>query len=76
MNKTITLGYQDNPIVSICMGHVTATEFNAAFKAEGWSSDWIRKETLKYEYRKKLKRSWKRVDKNTKGAIKVTASYW
>lgn len=77
MKKTITLGTADNPVVSILRGHVTAKEFNKAFRAEGWKGgDWIHKEDLRFEYRKKLKTRWKLVEKGTKGAVPVTASYW
>lgn len=76
MKKTITLGYADNPTVTIIKGHVTATEFNKAYRAEGWHGDWVRKEDLLHEYRKKLKHSWKLVGCDIKGAVPVTAMYW
>ena len=82
MKKTITLtetltNKSGNPFVSICRGHVTATDYNRAFKAEGWDGDWIHKENITHEYwRKNKDGSWKKSTKDDPKAVKVTVSYW
>lgn len=77
MKKTITLcDRSGNPIITILRGHVTATEYNKAFKAEGWSSDWIYRENLRHEYWIKLKRAWKKSDQKNKSSVQVTVSDW
>ena len=77
MKKTLTLGFNDNPTVSLCLGHVTATEFNKAFFAEGWrGGGWIHKSELRHEYWKKLKRSWRKSTISDKHAVAVTVSDW
>ena len=76
--KSITLGYDaDNPSVTIVPGHVGPVAFTQAYKAEGWNGfGRIRKEEIFHVYLKKLKRTYKKVDKEAKGAKPYTALYW
>ncbi len=79
VKKTITVGanIDDNPSVTICRGHVNATEFNQAWKNEGWKgNDWIHKSELKHEYWTETDGFWKRCLHEVKGAEKVTVMYW
>lgn len=76
--KTITLvDGSENPIVSIVRGHVTAREFNRAFRAEGWgpSDGWPTSE-LKRQYWIKLKYGWKKAKQHYKRAVPVTVGSW
>jgi len=80
--KTITLGYADNPTVSLCPGHVTAKQFTRAHKAEGWSGfDAIDEADLTREFWVKQKRGWKRSveggkDSRGRKAQAVTVMHW
>ena len=79
--KTITLGYADNPCVSICKGHVTAKQFTKAHKAEGWVGDDVNEADLTREFWIKQKRGWKRSVKGGKDsrgrkAQPVTVMEW
>jgi hypothetical protein len=76
--KTITLSDScHNPTWSLCPGHVTSREFNAAFKAEGWKGGGrIPKSELKYQWWRPGKRSWKIVKEGAKGAKPFTGSSW
>jgi hypothetical protein len=77
--KTITLcDKQDNPTYSLCRGHVTATVFNKAHRAEGWKGDWVHKNMLTHEYWKPGKpgKAWKQSKEPKKGFRKFTAMGW
>lgn len=81
--KTITIVAKDeNPIVTLCKGHVTATIFNKAFRAEGWAKgDWIHKNQLRHEYWRKSKKCkgqwyWDMSKKQVKGTVPVTVMDW
>ena len=79
--KTQTLASkrdQDNPTHTICKGHVTTTIFNKAWKAEGWSGDWISKLDLMHMWSYKTPSggymfSVKKTEKHTKP---VTVMHW
>lgn len=76
--KTKTLFVDaDNPSVTIYPGHVTAREFNAGFRKEGWArGDWISKASLKHTWMKKRGKRYYAVKEGTKGARKYTAMQW
>jgi hypothetical protein len=75
--KTITLGYgEDDPAVSICPGHVTATAFNKAWKAEGWDGGRISKADIFHEYWRPFRKGWRKCEETHKQAQPFTASYW
>ena len=74
--KTITIGGRGDPHYTLCRGHVNATVFNKAYKAEGWQGDWVAKSELKHEYWIELKTKWKQSKENAKRAILVTVLYW
>jgi len=77
MKKTLTLGYRDNPTITILRGHVTATVFNKAYAAEGWrGGGWVHRSNLRHEFWKRLKRSWKKTVEGKPGAIAVTVMDW
>lgn len=74
--KTVTIGHEGNPFVTLCKGHVNARQFNAAFKAEGWCSDWVKKSDILHEYWVPLKNGWKKSTISNKKAKAVTVNYW
>lgn len=74
--KTITLG-QDEPISTLCMGHVDFKTFNKAFKAEGWVDGLDSPEELSYEYWRPYKDgAWKPSTPTDKKAVPVTVVEW
>jgi hypothetical protein len=79
--KTRTLHREsdpDNPAIVVCDGHVTADEFNKAFKAEGWDreSDYTQ-EDLTHGYSAFQANGFERVTtQNIKGTKPVTYVHW
>lgn len=76
--KTITLFHGDDPVFSICLGHVTVEVYNKAFRAEGWGEDAVRsQEELRHEWWTKSPkgRRWKKTGKGG-DAVPVTVSDW
>jgi hypothetical protein len=74
--KTMTLGYEDNPTISLCPGHVSAETFDEAFLAEGWSDSDVADEDLRYEYWVRTKTNWKRSSPENEKAMPVTVMDW
>lgn len=83
--KTITLcDGGDQPIVSLCPGHVSGREFDRAFKAEGWSGDSVGNQIEHGWWLKRSDGQFERVTSETKldrknkncTARPFTASYW
>lgn len=78
--KTITLGFQDNPTVTLLRGHVGSREFNRAHKEE-WDGDSVRNDDLSHEFWIEQKRGWKKSSEGTKDskgrkAQPVTVLHW
>lgn len=46
MKKTITVGDKNQPTWSLLRGRVSLSEFNTAYKNEGWDADGIKKDEL------------------------------
>lgn len=38
-DETLTLGHDDEPTLTIMLGHVKADAFNKAYKKEGWTEE-------------------------------------
>lgn len=75
--ETITLEVmEDNPAWSLCPGHVNAKTFNKAYEAEGWEGDTVTKDDLKYEYWKRTRTGYRKVEAGTKGAKPFTVMEW
>jgi hypothetical protein len=75
MKKTITLSdSSENPVITLCPGHVTPKEFGRAFKAEGWSESDAPE--VRYEYWVKGKTTWRKSLPRAKGARAVTVMDW
>lgn len=75
--KTITIGApDDNPLASLCPGHVTHGVWNKAHRAEGWHGDYVPANRLEKEYWIRAKKRWKRSTKETKNAKPFTVLYW
>lgn len=91
--ETVTISAHaenDDPIASLCEGHVDAATYNAAHKAEGWDAE---DETIEPgEENSELKHEWwtredaeveggtcdmwSKSEKGSPGAIPVTVRYW
>lgn len=80
MLKTITLGPrgdEDNPMWSICKGHVDAKTFNTAHAAEGWSADDIDEDDISHEWWELLEDGgWQSSTKDNPRAEPVTVLEW
>lgn len=75
--KTTTWCYApDDPQVSFVDGHVSLADFNKAHVAEGWTGDPLSQEDVKHEYWIIGEKTWEQADKDSPGAMPVTASYW
>lgn len=76
--KTKTLvDRTENPVFTLCMGHVTTKVFNRAFRAEGWApGDWISKDMLRHEYWRPMKNGWRKSRRINPEAKKVTVMSW
>lgn len=76
--KTHTLGYRDNPTMVVCLGHVDAKTFTAAFLNE-WVGDAVfKQEHLRYVYARgpKKGKAWKTLPPTAKGALPYTEADW
>lgn len=77
MLKTITLGPDSGPIVSLCPGHVDAKIFNEAHINEGWDGDEIKEEDLEKEWWKRIRGGgYEKSIKLDMNAKSYTALYW
>lgn len=78
--KTMTLSDDEqNPIVSLCPGHVDAATFNKAFGAEGWSGGGeLHDSELKHEYWRKSGKhgGWKKTTAADPESKPFTVSGW
>lgn len=78
--KTITLsppGDDDNPMITLCIGHVDAATFTKAHENEGWEADPAQDSDLSFEYWKPLGNgSWSSSNKDAPGAVAVTVMEW
>lgn len=73
--KTQTYGYQDNPSYSIYPGHVSAKEFSAGFRREGWEDSDLPEVSHKWIIKTRRNRL-KFVPEGTKGARRYTVMEW
>lgn len=73
--KTITLGAEDNPSITICPGHVDSKTFRVAMNAEGWDDN-DEPTDLSHEWWTETKGSWNRSEKDKTGAQAVTVMDW
>jgi|DEB0MinimDraft_6_1074348.scaffolds.fasta_scaffold179103_2 hypothetical protein len=58
--QTVTLGTEDNPVVSLMRGHVIARGFVKAFSNEGWGDDMTEEEIIEEakKDKKDIKHTW------------------
>lgn len=76
--KTITLGSEDDPEITICVGHVDIKTFNEAFDNEGWYGDEWDKDRIEYEYwvLGKSAKGYHKSEPGKKNAVPVTVAMW
>lgn len=75
--KTITLSVDDNPIFTLCPGHVGIRAFNVALKNEGWVCDPVAKTEVAKEFWVQTRRGfYKRSEKTDKNAKPYTVMSW
>jgi len=72
--KTITIGNEDQPLFSLCPGHVDSDTFNTAFVAEGWSNGG--EFDLAHEYWTQEGDYYKISEKSDPNAAPYTVSRW
>ncbi len=76
MIKTITLGPESEPTVSLCPGHVDAKVFNEAYINEGWDGYAVKGEDLEEGWWREEKDGYKKSTKLDVRAAPYTALYW
>lgn len=76
--KTITICWRDNPVASLCPGHVDAKTFNKAYAAEGWKgNDPIEADELIFAwYREDSRGYYHACSHSAKGAKPYTVAGW
>jgi hypothetical protein len=76
--KTFTLGLDnsEDPVISLCPGHVDFPTFDAAFGRE-WQGDPITKDSeLRHEYWKRVGTNWEKCDEHDPIALPMTVLEW
>jgi len=77
MLKTITIcDDQENPIFSLCPGHVDVDTFNQAHEAEGWSGDRVEQDRLSHDYWTQDGDTFKRAEYPSPEAKPYTVMEW
>ena len=75
--QTFTLFHDDNnPLWTLCPGHVDAKTFNKRFNNEGWEGDGALPEDLKYEYAIREGVRFRKANEGDPGAEPFTIMEW
>jgi hypothetical protein len=76
--RTVTVGNEDDdPLFSLCPGHVTRIVFIRSFLKEGWwDEDMAVREALRFEYWKQVDGLWEKSDINDTAAEPMTVMEW